>query len=204
MKDLDAIMRRVMPRVVGAAHPVVVQAVRDAASEFCRRTRLWREEDEFQISNEGFEYIAVPPEANVFEIESASFEGQLIEPASIAWLDDNIAGWRTLTDAASKWFTQSSPGQIHLVPAMAGKVELKLILEPADDADRLPDFIVDLHAPVIADGALADLYAMPADYGNPGLAQYHASRFQSRLDTQTRAEQRGQQGAVIRTRPQFL
>ncbi len=204
MRDMDHIIRRVLPRVTGAALPVIVASIREAADEFCRRTRLWRGEDEFVVSATGDEVTAVPTEAALFEIESARFDGEILDPVSLAWLDDHVPRWRELTATLAKWITQTAPDSVRVVPAATGTLELALFLKPAVDAERLPDFLIDHHADVLAHGALADLLSMPAEYANPGLAQYHRMRFDTRLDELIGANLKGQQRAAVRTAPRFF
>ena len=202
MKDFSSFKKRIMPRVPGAAEPTVNDAIREAAIEFCRRTRMWREEDTFQVDDDS-ELIAVPYGAVLHEIESARFNGYPLEPVTLSWLEDNVPQWRTQS-GGGKWITQLRPDTVRVVPTGPGTLDLSLFLVPAPDTDQLPDFLADHYVRCIADGALADLLAMPYDYANPGLASYHAERFERRLSELFNQNLRGQQRASVRVRPQFM
>lgn len=202
MKDFSVFKRYIMPRVPGAAEPTVDSAIREAAIEFCRRTRIWREEDTFTVSDES-ELVAVPFGAALFEIESARFNGFMLEPTSLSWLDGNVPRWQEQV-GRGKWITQLRPDTVRIVPTEPGTLDLSLFLMPANDADQVPDFLADHHVRCIADGALADLLAMPYDYANPGLAGYHAQRFDRRLNELSNLNIKGQQRAPVRTKPQFF
>lgn len=205
MKDFDTLYRRIMPRVRGAAIPVVDEAIRQAAIEFCQRTRLWRDEDEFKTSDSlDYEPMVVPHGAVIFEIESARFNGYPLEVITKRWLEDHVPRWREQTSSQAKWITQSQPNTIRLVPAAAGTVHLDLFLQPSNDADQLPDFMIDHYSRVLADGALAELYAMPGDFQNPGLAGFHSQRFNESLDGLFDSHATGQQAAPVRVKAQFM
>lgn len=204
MKEFDDLYRRILPRVRGVAMPMVDEAIRQAAIEFCQRTRLWRDEDQFKSSdNLDYEPIVAPPGAVIFEIESARFNDQPVEAVSRDWLDGHVPTWRTLQGDLAKWVTQSKPDTIRLVPAAKGDVHLDLYLQPANDATSLPDFLIDHHARTLTDGALAELYATPGDFQNPGLAQFHATRFAESLDTLFDSHATGQQAAPVRVKARF-
>lgn len=205
MKDLEALFPRIAPRVKGASDPIIRSAIRTAAMEFCERTRLWRSADTFSISEASCNVMAVPYGAVLYEIESARFNGQALEPASLSWLEDNVYQWRDKTGSAGTWITQLAPDTVRMVPAASGKLDLLLILKPSDDTDHLPDFIVQSHGPVIADGALAELMTVPEQpFYNPDLASFHSSRFRQNLDRLFNSSMKGQQRAPIRTVPQFF
>jgi len=204
VKDFTELYRRIMPRARGAARPVVDQAIREAAAEFCKRTRLWRGEDEFIISEIGEEVVAVPTEAALYEIESARFNGDTLTPISLSRLEETVPRWRELESHAVQWITQTAPDSVRLVPAAKGTLSLSLTLCPAVSTERLPDFLIDHYADALTDGALADLFMMPAEYGNPGMAQYHEARFNRALDRLATANMKGQQRAAVRTTPQFF
>lgn len=204
MKGFDDLYRRILPRVKGAAMPVIDQAIREAANEFFRRTRLWRCDDEFKVSRQEDEFVAAPSGSAIFEFEDVRFNGDIVEPKSIAWLNDNVPRWRELDADIPKWVTQTSPNTLRLVPGAAGTVSVSLFLELSNDAERAPDFMINQHAKLIADGALGELFTIPGDHANPGLAQFHTNRFQARLDSLFDSHAAGQQSAPTRTRARFL
>lgn len=204
MRPIEDILPRVMPRVPGAAEPVVLDAIRRAAQELCETTRLWRYTDTFaSVADE--ELLAAPHEAEIFEIESARFDGQILEPASLAWLDENVPDWRNQEGNGPHWITQTNPDSVAIVPRSVGTLAVTLTLKPSDQAETLPDWLVAKYARVLADGALADLMVMPAqDYSNPSLAGVHSQRFQSALDRLASQGYQGQQRAPKRTTTYFF
>lgn len=205
MKHIESLTPFIMPRVPGAAEPVVFDAIRRAAQEFCETTRLWRYDDSFEASGEPDEIMAAPVGSYIFEIESARFDGRPLEPIALTDLERLIQDWRSLDNAAPKYITQAEPDTVMLVPKGAGKVDLTLTLKPSDDTELLPTWLIDKYSRAIADGAIAELMMMPGQpYSNPQLAGVHAQRFQARLATLFGANIKGQQKAPARTIAQFF
>lgn len=205
MKPLDTLFPRIMPRVKNCAVPIAEAAIRTAAIDFCERTRIWRSSDTFNVSHADCEVVAVPYGAALHEIESARFNGIALEPVSIGWLDEGVHGWRDKTATASKWLTQVNPGSVRVVPAACGQLDLSLILKPSEDADQLPAWLIDGHARVLADGALAEILTIPDKPAyNPDLAMFYSNRFRSEMDRLFNSNIKGQQKAPTRTRPNFF
>lgn len=205
MKPLDALFPRIAPRAKHCPEPVLASGVRTAAIEFCERTRLWRSEDSFTVSEASCNVMAVPYGAVLHEIESARFNGLPLEPVSVSWLDHEIAEWRTKTATAGKWITQLEPDTVRVVPAAEGTLDLSLVLKPSEDAEQLPDFMVQAHGRALADGALAEILTIPGQpFYNPELAMFHSNRFRAELDRLFNINIKGQQRAPTRTKPHFF
>lgn len=205
MKALDVLLPRILPRAKNCPEPTALAGIRTAAIEFCERTRLWRGTDSAEIEADGLHTVVVPSDAVLHEIESARFNGLPIDPVAVSWLDDEVLEWRTRTGSLGKWFTQLEPGTVRVVPAAEGTLDLSLFLKPAETALLLPDFMLDVHARTLADGALAEILTIPGQpFFSAELAMFHAGRFKAELDRLCSASIKGQQRAPARTRPQFF
>ncbi|HTN66413.1 MAG TPA: hypothetical protein VL051_09555 [Burkholderiaceae bacterium] len=202
MKDLDAFLPDIMQYAPGCAIPSAYFGIRKAAIEFCERTRLWRYEDDFDVSLDGCDAILAPAGAVVHEIESATFDGQPLTQQTTAWLDQRERGWREgLLTGAPRYLTQIMPDTLRLVPVQAGHLRLYLWLKPADDADQLPDFMADQHRETIARGALGRILLMPnQSFTNAELGSAFFASFQQKLDSLSTKGSSGQQRATTRTR----
>lgn len=206
MKSLDDFSASIKLYAPGCADPSMYFGIRQAAIEFCERTRLWRYEDEFAVSADDCEGIAAPYGADLHEIEAVFFNGVQLDPASISWLDEHMRGWRTgdLT-GLPKYFTQTEPDTIRLVPHEPGKLRLHVWLKPGQEADELPDWMVDQHREAIAHGALARILLIPnQSFTNPELGAAFGGSFQSKLDALSHKGLAGQQRAPMRTRATFF
>lgn len=206
MKDLDAFLPNILMYAPGCALPTAYNAIRQAAIEFCERTRLWRFDDEFTVTAQDCDALLAPAGAVVHEIECAWFDGRKLEPASTRWLDDHREGWRTgALSGLSAYFTQTEPNTVRLVPASAGKARLAMWLKPDQDADELPDFMADQYNETIAQGALGRILLIPnQSFTNPEMAVAYGAAFQVKLDSLSTKGFTGQQRAPQRTRASFF
>lgn len=205
MKTIDDFYSSVTQYAPGCPEPTLYFGVRQAASEFCERTRLWRYEDRFTITESECEALYAPQDAEIFEIEYVDFNGVPLDPKDLAWLNENMRGWRTgeLT-GLPKYFTQSEPNTISLAPRYAGSVGLSLWLKTSQDANTLPDWMVSQYRETIAQGALARILLIPnQSFTNPELAAVFGSSFQAGIDRLSSKGFTGQQRAPMRTRSSF-
>jgi hypothetical protein len=207
MKSLDAFAASIKVYAPGCADPTMYFGIRQAAIEFCERTRLWRFDDEFQVSFDDAEGISAPYGAEIHEMEAVSFNGQPLEPKTTSWLDEHMRGWRTAGQVTGvpNYFTQTEPDTIRLVPFMAGTLGLHLWLKPTQDADQLPDWMVDQHRETIAHGALARILLIPnQSFTNPEMGMVFANAFQSKLDGLSNKGFTGQQRAPVRSKATYF
>lgn len=206
MKPLDDLLPSISLFAPGAAIPAVYFAIRQAAIEFCERTKLWRFEDEFEAVSTDDDQILAPADAVIHEIEEVRFEGQKLAPKTTRWLDDNCSGWRESTYTGTPGYvTQTEPNVLRLVPRGDGTVSLSVWLKPSQDADELPDFIVDQYREVIAHGALARLLLIPnQSFTSHELGIAFGGAFQAKLDSLSAKGFTGQQRAPVRTKASFF
>lgn len=206
MKPLEQLLPRVLTRATGCPEPVAIDALISAAIEFCERTRLWRDSDEFDVTQAmDCEHVAAPYGAVLYEIESARFDGEPLDPISISELDRKRKHWRTDTGDHARYITQVLPNTVRIYPKVAGTVELSTILKPSFEAKSLPDFMVLNHARTLADGALGEILSIPGQkFTNNELSAYHSGRFEQKLNELTGSNIKGQHRAPTRTVPQFF
>lgn len=206
MRDFEDFLPHVMPYAPGCAEPTAIHNLRQAAMEFCERTRLWRSDDEFDVTPNDCDVVCVPSGAQLIEIEHAKFNGFPLVPKAIVDLDRDTPYWRDDKDTTQPvYFTQLEPETVRVVPAATGTLKLFTILKPAEDGDTVPDWMYDKYARVIAAGALKDILLTPGQpFYNAELAAGFSARFYAALDDKASMHVRGQQRAPVRTRSQFL
>jgi hypothetical protein len=205
MKSLDDLAPSIKVYAPGVADPTMYFGIRQAAIEFCERTRLWRHDDDFQVSSDDCEGIYAPSGAEIHQIEAVFFNGNELEPKSTAWLDEHMRRWRAgEVTGQPRYYTQTKPDTIRLVPFDAGHLALHFWLKPAQDADTLPDWMVDQHREVIAHGALGRILLIPnQSFTNAELGMAFAGSFARRLNELCAQGFSGQQRAPVRTRATF-
>lgn len=205
MTDLDVFLPSVMKHAPGCPEPTALAALITAAQEFCERTRLWRDEDQFSVTPTSCNVVCAPEGADLFEIERATLSGQPLEPISLHDLDRLVPDWREQEGGSAKWITQIEPGTVLVVPRSTGTLRLATILKPSNDAEQLPNFLAKDYRQAIADGALAEILMTPNQpFTAPDRAQFYAMRFENRLAGLSTRSIKGQQRARLRTRPQWF
>lgn len=207
MSNLDTFLGHVRPWAPGVPDPTAYKNIRLAAIEFCERTRLWKFEDEFDVTAAApTSDITTPTGSILHDIEVVLFNGQELLPKAARDLDRLERGWRTneLGSGLPKYFTQIDQATLRVVPVMDGTVYLCARLKPAQDADELPDFLANEYREVIAWGALGRILTIPGQsYSNPDLGTYYASRFGEKVDRLSTKGTTGQMNAPKRSRARF-
>ncbi|QMV32517.1 virion structural protein [Ralstonia phage Claudette] len=206
MKPLDVFMPIIHRFAPGCPEPTAFAAIREAAIKFCERTRLWRCDDEFDVTANECADVAVPYGAALYEMELVQFNGRDLRPVSTQWLDEQAPEWRTNTQASqAQYVTQYSEDTLTFYPPDNGRVKVYGLLKPTLDADSLPDFIADKYRKTIADGALSELLIIPGKtWMSADLAVFFGSRFDRELDRLSTKTIKGQQRAPVRTKAQFF
>ena len=205
MKPIDDFLPLILPRATGCPEPIAFDAIRQAAIEFCERTRIWRDTDQFMADE--FGDIFAPAQSVIHQIEDARFEGHRLTPVSVQDLNERYPGydWTTQSGDQPKYITQIHPNTVKIVPAWEGMITMTILLKPSNDAQELPDFIFDQYARTIADGALAEILMIPGQpYTNPQGGAMYSQRFQQRLDSIQVQWLKGQQRAPIHTKTSFF
>ena len=205
MKPIDDFLPLILPRAPGCPEPIAFDANRQAAIEFCERTRIWRDTDQFMADE--FGYIMAPAQSVIHQIEEARFDGHRLTAVSVQDLNERYPDydWTTQSGDQPKYITQIHPNTVKIVPAWDGMITMTIQLKPSNDAQELPDFIFDQYARTIADGALAEVLMIPGQpYTNPQGGAMYSQRFQQRLDSLQVQGLKGQQRAPIHTKASFF
>ena len=208
MIELDDFLPNIRLYAPGVADPTAYFAIRQAAIEFCERTRTWRFDDEFNVTADEAEGLLAPANSVVLDIDGVWFNGQKLTSKTPNQLDKLLPPWRSGADKSESkplYVTQTELNTIQIVPFQAGKVKLSLFLKPSQDADELPDFLADQHRETIAWGALGRILMIPnQSFTNPDMGAAFGRAFQQKLDGKSTLGFTGQQRAPVRTRASFF
>lgn len=148
-------------------------AIRQAAIEFCERTRFWRYEDEFAITSTDIDGLTAPSGSVIYDIDAVWFNGRKLTPKTTGQLvlEPTWRSGATAQTSTPKYVTQTEPNTIQIVPFQTGQLKFALFLKPSQDATEVPDFLVDQHRETIAHGALARILLIPnQSFTNPDMA----------------------------------
>lgn len=200
---LDDFMGGIRPYAPTVAEPTAHNAIRQAAIQFCERTRMWREEDEYQNVAGADVAVTVPEGSQLIDFDIVSFNDfEPLDPATTQWLDRNYRGWRTnASPGTPRYVTQLTTNTLRLVPGMDGIVKVSMWLKPDQACMEMPSFLSSQYRETIAHGALARLLAIPGQpYSDPTAADYYLRLFMGRLDALGTKGSAGQQRARSRSK----
>nr|WP_154384732.1 hypothetical protein [Aminobacter sp. MDW-2] len=199
-----------MPEVLTYApncpEPTALKAIRDAARLLCKRTNIWRDTDEFQVTTPDCEGICTIPDASIHEIQSAELNDVDLLPKTIAWLDEHRPRWKTETEVASvgRFITQLAPNTVTIVPKAAGLLRARLILHPSRRATTIPEFLVEQYGQEIGKGAAGAVLLIPGELFQPDLGAALTAAFEAKLSTIKTTTEKGQVGARLRTKGSYF
>lgn len=199
MRDIDYLFSKVRPYAANCPEPLMAAHLRKAAIILCQRTRCWRERDTFQTTGDEVEILALPPQASLFEIEEARFNDMLLERSRPR---GEIAMYG---EGQPQYITQLAHNTVSLQPRGVGTLWLSMFLRPSQNADMLPDILMDEFADALGHGALSTLLLIQNEpFSNPQLGMFYAQQFTDVLDRNFAYNVRGQQRAAKRSKARFL
>lgn len=172
--EMKTLVDRVRTNVPGCPTPAIITALREAAISLCETAKLW----EYDMAAVGTEIgkatyrLVYPDDAYPLFIRRG-----LYEPSD----DSSIVEIKPKTEQELEriygptWLRQSGDplyrlhrgdqSEVVLVPtpdtSVAASLQFTLVLKPARDATRLPEFLVESHWQALSSGALAILQAQP-------------------------------------------
>lgn len=208
MKALDDLLPNIRMYAPGVADPTAYFAIRQAAIEFCERTRTWRHEDELTITENDIDGLETPSGSVILDIDGVWFDGLKLKAKTPAQLDAMLPAWRSgaeLPTGNPSYVTQIEQNKIRVVPFQTGAMKYALFLKPAQDATELPDYLVDQHRETLAWGALSRILLIPnQSFTNPEMSAAFGMAFQQKLDGKSTIGIVGQQRAPVRTKASFI
>ncbi|AXF51442.1 virion structural protein [Erwinia phage Pavtok] len=204
IRDIEELLPKVMQYAPGCPEPTATEHVRAAAVQLCKRTRCWRDHDQFEVNGRYNDIPAILPHAALFEIESVTFDGDPLLPAPFSTDMLPMDGDEDETGRPAS-FTMMWPNAIMLHPGGTGTLHVSMFLVPSDNAEQLPQWMFDQFSDALVWGALGTLLLLPNQpFMNPQLAALFAGKFEGALDRNFAFNKRGQQRARVRTKSSYL
>ena len=211
-KTWSAFYNRVAPDLPGCPLPVIDDALREAAIEFCERSTAWRiDHTPINIVANTHTY-AFAPGANkvVQDVLWARVNDFPIDPASEESLDADSSidpTWRGITGDAKYYFRPTETSiRIVYIPAanITGGLTMKVIVKPTPTAEVVDDFLFNEYRNDIAMGAKSRLMVSPGKpYTNAALGVELASQFQIAINAAEVRATKGYTRTPLRTRPVY-
>jgi hypothetical protein len=203
MLNFDDLAPTVAARVEGCPHVMVVEALRDAAIDFCVRTRFHAVGH--QVNLDGTQEPSFDLEQQVVDILQASIDGDDEACVHVVRLNDPIADDIPDGDYVLR-FVDANNFEILPAPTLTAPITLNLllVLAPGPDATGIHEDLWRRHREDLRSGALARLYAEPSKpWSSSGAADAHRALFE-RAVTKAAAyagRNRTQPGRRLRVNP---
>lgn len=192
---------QLMPSVRGCPNPTANLALCEAAREFFRRTRLWREWlDPVTVQDGQREYdLDMPSGSVVVRVEACTSNGRPMDVLSANELESDF----TAHDQSGAGIVSKDRVTFHLTRLVpTGSVlQARVSLMPSKAASGIPNDLYEQHCEDIVAGAKHRLMLLPnTDFNNPSLAGFEGDKFQSAIASKAVTAWRGATGNTPRSR----
>lgn len=208
MTDLSKFLRYVLPYASGCSDISAVNALRQAAIDFCRRTNMWAELQDSQpvVADEPEYEVEVPEGAQLSQVLDAYLGQRELAARSVDELRRMyVAPTWSAVKGRPAFFTQLVPETVRLVPTpdatTTDELALRVAYVPTQNASTVPDFLYQSFASDLASGALGYLLAEQGrSYTDPVSGLFHARRFRASMSRATINSNRANIRAPLRAR----
>ena len=207
----EAFLPEVMPDLPGCPEPMVINAIRNAAIEFCERSWAWRVDlDPIDaIANQAVYDLSPPNSSVVCHVIYVDFMGKQLFPATPDQLNDIWRGWRTVKNVQPTYFFLPDQRTIQLVAAPSAAtvaaVNMTVALKPTRTSKGLETVVYEEYAEGIAHGAKARLNAqINKEWTDKELSVYHNSMFMESYGMANLSAAKSFTRSPFRTRAHFI
>lgn len=192
-KLFTALYDEVLIDVPGCQANVALNAIRNAAIEFCERTRCWVADADpiASIANQAAYQFEPESGTEIVGVIQAYYNGIKINPMTAEQLDAEYSKPQSTFVAGTPWNEQSGvpkfyyierPDEFILAPypseGIASVIKMKLALKPSRTATGMEKWVLDKHFEVLAHGAKYKLCAMhKKPWSSADQAAYHKREF---------------------------
>ncbi len=185
MAKLSDFFPYILPNVPLCPDVLAEQKIIDSCIEFCEQTYYWRytHPPMPMLATVSDYELTLPSDAQVASIiEPINFNGEKVYGKTKEWLDLYEDQWEDKTGDKTRCYYNKSTSVIRVIPTpittVASAIKLDVALKPLPISKTVKDFLFDEFYQVIANGALAKLYAMPEQrFHSLKLADRHLALF---------------------------
>lgn len=198
----------VATEVIGCPNPVIDQALRLTAIEYCRETKCWAEfQDPITLFDGAREYdMDVPTGAYVQTVRDVLIGSRRLQPVTMLGLQEVMPDWPTATASEPSYYNLAGElPRLRVYPTPASPTQAMLVRAvyvPTLSATTLPDFLAQRHLEAISSGTKGRLLAMPGvPWSNPELGMYHRANFDKAILNTRIEEAHDRVPGTIRVQP---
>lgn len=213
MKAWSQFYPDVLPELPGAPLPLVDHWLRNAAIEFCERSKALVQTLTAidAVASQMAYVLPMPADGGIapvtlyelVQIVSVRFNGAKLTPKAPLFLETKYDDWEAEV-GEPEHYTQADTGSVLLVPAPAdavvGAIEVRAALKPAADATGVADWLYSQYRLALCAGAKAKLMAMEdKPWSRPDRVALNLAAFEEAISNATSAASDGH----VRSRPRF-
>jgi hypothetical protein len=193
---LDDFFPYILPEVLGCPDPVLRNALRLTAFDFCNRTHSWTEiSDPLPLIDGVKDYdLDVPTGAYAQTVRDVWLGSRRLKPVSMAQLQEWMPDWQTAAASEPVYYNlavERGVLSVYPTPVNVGTRALvcRTVFVPTAAATVLPDFLGQDQLEVIAAGTKYRLMLMPGvTWSNPQLGAFYKTQFDAGV-TDAQAEE---------------
>ena len=161
---------------------MAINAIRNAAIEFCSYSYYWQElQDAVDVTSADLPYSLVgTAESQVIQILDCIVNGNSINPLSVDGLDTNFTNWREQEGTGILGYYQPNPTKVSFYPLPTDSisVRLRVAYAPLRASSEIEQYVYEGCLEAIAAGALGRLLAIPKQvWSDEKLAEFYQSKF---------------------------
>ena len=190
MTNYEAFFPYVLTEVAGAPEPLVLQAIRNSAIEFCEKSLiLTRDHDPITVVTGVPDYdLEAPTGYLVVKVQKAWLENNPIDPIApdivreAAVYNRLFSSYNKESNGTPRGYLQNDERSITIWPLPDKRypngLTLRVALKPSRASAFIDDVIFEDYAEVVASGAISRLMlSVDKAYTNPQMAVVHRARF---------------------------
>lgn len=180
------ILPQLLPDVPGCPDITAINALRNAAIEYCRFTRSWTRTlaPVALVDNQSVYAMTAPVDARVAGVISAWVRGREVLPKTMSQVAMLVPNWLVATAEVPNYFNSNTDTitlQVFPTPlnALGAPLTLRVVLAPSLTAQNVDDGIANDHFEALLAGARARLMVVPQRaWTNLPLAKYYLDMFE--------------------------
>lgn len=209
MSSYEAFFPYVLPEVIGAPEPLVVNAIRNSVIEFCEKSLvLTRDHDPVTVLPNIVDYDLEPPAGYlVVKVMQAWLDNQPLDPLAPDFVREASVYNRLFESyeaapSTPRFYLQKDERTITVweLPdkTYTNGLTMRVALKPTRASTEIEDVVFEDYAETIASGAIMRLMMSPGkSYTNPELAAVHKGIFNQGINTARQRATHGQVRAVM-------
>lgn len=202
----DAFLPEVLPECAGIPEPLAINAVRNAAIDFCRRTLIWNEVQDAEVYTAGVGTYDLGGSASatpVFVFSVNLDENRVIRPRPVDEVVSARPAWATRTGNV-EFFMQMDPTTFSMisVPETSGTYRAHVAYAPTRNSGTCNNLLFNAYLETIKAGALYRLKSMPGQpWSDPASAKEYRTLFNVGCSGAIADRLRGISGAILQVEP---